>query len=89
MKIEFTEHEKAVANGLNTAACNLVPAAGEALFGIGKIGAKLAWGIAKTAYSATKATVNAASDAVTAYQADKSVKPQEKPETVIDAEVVG
>ena len=88
-QIIASEYEKAVAKGLKDAATNALPAAATGACGIGKFGIGLAWEIAKTAYTATKITVNAASDAIASYQAQVQTAKQPKQDSgVVDAEVV-
>ena len=93
-QIIASEYEKAVAKGLKDAVTNALPAAATVACGIGKFGIGLAWEIAKTAYTATKITVNAASDAIASYQAQvqtakqSSAKQPKQDSDIVDAEVV-
>ena len=92
MNIILSQHEKAVAKGLQDAAVNAVPAAATIVGGTAKFGLKVLWGVAKTAYTATKLTANAASEAIATYQTQGQAQQdtiKTKQSEVVDAEVVG
>ena len=88
MKIEFSQEEKNVANGLKMAAENAPIAVTKTALGVLKVGAGLSVGIVKTLWSAGSIVANSAAEAINSYQQAAIVK-QPKQETIeVKAEVI-
>lgn len=87
MKIEFTEEEKRVGQGVKTVVENAPAAAVKVGVGVISAGASIGWGLTKAVFSAGKVLINSATAAVDAYQQASTAKAQKQPD-VIDAEVV-
>lgn len=88
MKIEFSQEEKNVANGLKMAAENAPIAVTKTALGVLKVGAGLSMGIAKTLWSAGSIVANSAAEAINSYQQTAIVKQPKQETNIVDAEVV-
>lgn len=90
MKIEFSQEEKNVANGMKTIVENAPVAAVKIGFGILSAGASVGCGAVQSLWGAGKVLVNSAASAIDAYQQASATKVQQtKQETIeVKAEVV-
>ena len=85
MKIEFSQEEKNVANGLKMAAENAPIAVTKTALGVLKVGTSLSVGIVKTLWSAGSIVANSAAEAINSYQ--QTAQSKQEP-IEVKAEVV-
>ena len=88
MKIEFSQEEKNVANGLKMAAENAPIAATKTALGVLKVGTGLSVGIVKTLWSAGSIVANSAAEAINSYQQTTTVKQSKQEPIEVKAEVI-